>query len=118
MVITLGFLTFNSCTTNSKEACETNNTGSMRVVNGSGYVITVDVWDDYLSSFMGERNLAPYASTTYNNVHAGYAEVWEADQFSDWGYWSSNVPQCGTMEFTIQLNKSVSKKFEPTRKLK
>ena len=115
MAMAFTFLTFNSCE-DPVPACEKNNTGSMRVVNGSAYYMTVDVWDDYLGGFLGERGLNPYSSTTYSNVHAGSCEVWEVDQFSDWGYWDSSVPQCGTQEFTINIYKSASKKFEPARK--
>ena len=117
MAMTFTFLTFNSCE-DPVPACEANNTGSMRVVNGSSYYMTVDVWDDYLGMFMGERYLSPYSSTTYGNVHAGYCEVWEVDQFTDWGYWTSSIPQCGTAEFTINIYKSADKQFLPLRKAK
>jgi hypothetical protein len=117
MVAIVLSLSFNSCEDNAP-ACEKNNTGNVKVVNGASYFMTVDVWDNYLGYFLGERVLSPHSSTTYYNVHAGYIEVYETDVYIDyWVYWSTSVSQCKTLEFTIYNKKSSNTQFNSSRKI-
>ena len=109
MVMAIMSFTFNSCEKDEVPACEKNHTGSVRIINNSAYVMTVDVWDDVAGHFIAERVLSPGASTVYSPVHSGYIEVWEEDQFSPWGYWVSSVSDCQETEFTISIYKSTGK---------
>lgn len=87
-----------------KEPCEVDHTGTMTIYNDFPGVITVDIFDFEHNDFLGERTLGIGMSTTYT-VHAGDCEIWEADAYSDWGYWMSYVDQCRSNEFSIYSGK-------------
>jgi hypothetical protein len=95
-----------SCT-KSKPDCEVNNTGTITIHNDFPGAITIDVYDYYVDDFLGETVLGIGMSTTYT-VHAGDFEIWEADAYSDWGYWSDSVGRCEDGNFSVyQARKSV-----------
>jgi hypothetical protein len=88
-----------SCT-KPKPECERNRTGTLTIYNDFPGVISVDVFDYTHNDFLGERTLGLGMSTTYT-VHAGDCEIWEADAYSDWGFWYSYVDQCDNAVFSI-----------------
>lgn len=87
-----------------KEPCEEDHTGTLTIYNDFPGVIIVDVYDYTYEDFLGERTLGIGMSTTYT-VHAGDCEVWEADAYSDWGFWYAFVDQCRNSEFSVYAGK-------------
>ena len=102
------FLTFLfACT--KPEKCETNNTGSVKVTNNTGFNIAVDVtWGS--STYNDERTIYNGNYTTYSNVPAGYVEVWGSFDAVDWYVDDLYVSSCETSTFTWSKKKSTLEK--------
>ena len=114
MIFTIGLT---SC--EPKQPCEKNNTGDVKIYNNYSVRITVDVFSNGLGGdgFAGERSINVGGSTTYSNIPAGYIEIWEDDQYSDWGYWEEYLTQCEAFEFEISKKKSATIGFTNYRGL-
>jgi hypothetical protein len=99
------FVLFYSCEEPEppRPACEVNQTGTIQIINHTGFQIKVDVWD---GSFIGERYVSNGSSTTYSNVDAGTVEIWESDPYAEWGYWTRYLDSCETLEFEITSKKA------------
>ena len=102
MIAMVGILSCES----KKKPCESNHTGTITIYNDFPGVIIVDIYDYAIDDFLGERTLNIGQSTTYT-VHAGDCEIWEADAYSDWGYWNFYMNQCANEEFTIYQGKGI-----------
>jgi hypothetical protein len=100
-------LLFANCT--EVEKCETNNTGSVKVVNHSGFNLIVDVtWGSY--TYNDERTLYNGNYTTYSNVPAGYVEIWGSFDGINWSVGDLRVNACETSTYTWNYKKSTTEK--------
>jgi len=87
-----------------KPACEKDQTGSVKVVNNTGYSIYVDVtWGS--STYNSERYVSNGSSSTYNNVPAGTVTIWASFDRSDWTSGYTSVSSCSTKTYTWSYGK-------------